>query len=108
MNEQIKRSALSLVGICKKSGHAICGTELICDAIRRNPERVALVLAAGDASDNTKKKLTDKCAYYGVKLIIAEISIAELGAALGKSSAVAAVAVDDAGLARAIEGKLNL
>ena len=108
MNEQIKRSALSLVGICKKSGHAICGTEQICDAIRKSPERIALVLAAGDASGNTKKRLTDKCAYYGVKLIIAEISIAELGDALGKSSAVAAVAVDDAGLAGAIEGKLNL
>lgn len=108
MNEQIKRSALSLVGICKKSGHAICGTEQICDAIRKDPARIALVLTAADASDNTRKKLADKCAYYGVRLIVAELGISELGDALGKSSAVAAVAVDDAGLAHAIESKLNL
>ena len=95
----------SMLGICKKAGHAVIGTELVCDAIRKNQGRVKLAAVACDASENTKKKLSDKCAYYGIKLIFLPLTTAELGAAMGKSSASAAVGITDAGLAEAVMKK---
>ena len=106
MNERGKASLLSMIGLSKKAGHAICGTDMVCDAVRRG--KICLVLAAEGVSDNTKKKLNDKCAYYGVKLIFIPALPDELGHAVGKSGAVAAVGIDDAGFAASIESKLNL
>ncbi len=108
MNEQGYAPLLSMIGICKKAGRAICGTEMVLDAVRKGDGKIRLVIAAGDASDNTKKKLADKSAYYGVKIIFTQLTSAELGGAVGKSGAVAAVGVTDGGLAAAIEKKLNL
>ena len=108
MNEQKKRSLASMIGLCKKAGHAVCGTELVCEALRRGDKKVRLVIGAQDASDNTKKKLTDKCAYYGTKIIFVPLTAEELGGAVGKSGATAAVGITDAGLAEATEKKLNL
>ena len=106
MNEREKAALLSMIGLAKKAGHAICGTDMVCDALRRG--KICLVLAAENVSDNTKKKLSDKCAYYGVKLIFIPATADELGHAVGKSGAVAAVGTDSEGFGASIESKLNL
>ena len=97
-----------MIGICKKAGHAICGTEMVCEALRKGSGAVFLSLVACDASENTKKKLSDKCRFYGVKLIATPLTGSELGDAVGKSGTVAAVAITDAGLSAAVEKKVNL
>ncbi len=99
----MNKSALaSMLGICKKAGQTVIGTEQVCDAVRKKAEWVRLTAVACDISQNTRKKLSDKCAYYGVKLIFLPLTAGELGAAVGKSGSVATVAITDAGLADAV------
>lgn len=58
-------------------------------------KKVYLVLEAGDTSDNTHKKITDKCNFYQVEKIRLETSGAMLGTFVGKSGVLAAVAITD-------------
>jgi hypothetical protein len=60
MNEAEKRSLLSMIGICKKAGAAVCGTDMICEALRRGAKAPAIVVISEDASKNTEKRLTEK------------------------------------------------
>lgn len=108
MNEAEKRSLLSMIGICKKAGAAVSGTDMICEALRRGAEAPAVVIISEDASKNTEKRLTDKCKFYGTEAIKVPVSSSELGDALGKSGTVAAVGITDAGLAEAVKKKINL
>ena len=57
----------STVGLCAKAGAVVCGTPLICEALRKKNPPV-LVLLASDAAKNAEKKLTDKCGFYGVEI----------------------------------------
>lgn len=89
---------LMALGLCKKAGALICGTPLVCTALAsaRRPELA--VLSTG-ASENTKKKLRDKCTYYGVRLCELDASPEEISHAIGGRASVAAVAICDEGLA---------
>ena len=69
---------------------------MIIEAMQKG-KRVYLVLEAQDTSDNTHKKITDKCNFYGVEKIRLEFDGATLAAAVGKSSTLAAVAITDEG-----------
>ena len=65
-----------------------------------------IVIEASDTSENTHKRISDKCIYYKVKHIRIESTCENLGRAVGKS-AVAAVAVADESFCRAILGKIT-
>lgn len=106
MTELQLNNLLMTVGLCAKAGKLVFGTEQICDALHSG-KKVYAVLEASDTSANTHKKLTDKCNYYGVKIFRLEADTAVLAHAVGKSSATAAVAVTDQGLAKAIETKIQ-
>ena len=107
MSEAQKRALASMLGICKKAGHAVCGTEQICEALRKKEKSIYLAVCACDLSDNTKKRLNDKCTYYGAKIIFSELTAAELGTAVGKSGVTAAVGITDEGLAAAVKKKIH-
>lgn len=96
---------LGAIGLCKRAGKLICGTPLICTELHKGGA-VCAVLAASDASDNTKKKLKDKCNFYGVRLIFLPYTAEELARAVGKDSLISAVAITDAQLYRAVEPHL--
>jgi ribosomal protein L7Ae-like RNA K-turn-binding protein len=73
-------------------------------AIRDGAAR--LVIVAGDASNNTKKKFADSCQYYQVPYV--EFGNKEtLGNAIGKEYR-ASVAVTDTGFAKSIGKNLDL
>lgn len=96
------------IGLAAKAGKAVYGTPLICESLRMNGDKkTVLVLEGSDSSDNTHKKLSDKCAFYGVELIRLPIKMEELSEAVGKRSTVAAVGIKDSGLAEAIRMKLK-
>ena len=87
---------LSSLGLCVRAGKVIFGTEQICDAMRAGGAKSpVLVLEAADTSENTHKRISDRCAYYKIKHIRLESSGAQLASALGKTSDLAAVAVTD-------------
>ena len=57
---------LSSLGLCSKAGKLIFGVPMIIEAMQKG-KKIYLVLEAGDTSDNTHKKITDKCSFYGVE-----------------------------------------
>jgi ribosomal protein L7Ae-like RNA K-turn-binding protein len=75
---------------------------MVCEALRGRKPPVLAVLEASDTSENTHKKLADKCAYYQVPLYRLTADTARLGKAIGKTGAVAAVGLTDENLYRAL------
>ena len=77
---------------------------MICDALRRGGKNSPLlVLEAADTSENTHKRLTDKCSYYNIRHVRLLCTGEELAAAVGKSSTIGAVAVTDENFVKLIE-----
>ncbi len=99
----MKAQLSKYLGLCAASKSAVCGSELALSAVRKNPAKVCMMLLASDASARTEKQISDKCAFYKVKLIKLPMTMEELSDALGKSSLVAACAITNCGLAEKIE-----
>ncbi|MBR4039777.1 MAG: ribosomal L7Ae/L30e/S12e/Gadd45 family protein [Clostridia bacterium] len=77
----IERDALySMLGIAMRAGVLTLGSDGVLGAIAAG--KAALVLLDAGASDNTKKKFRDSCAYYGCELV--ETAQDRLGLAIGK------------------------
>ncbi len=90
------------LGLCAASRSLVCGCELALGAVRKNPNKVYLMLLAADASERTAKQVRDKCAYYKIELISLEETMEDLSAAVGKNGLVSAMAVTNKGLAEKI------
>ncbi len=95
---------LSTLGLCVKAGKVVFGVPMICEAMRKGAAKApVLVLEASDTSDNTHKRITDKCNYYKTRLVRLEVGGEQLAAAVGKSAYIGAVAVTDKGLSELVE-----
>jgi len=102
MDNAQKKSLLFRIGLGRKSGKLICGTDAVCDGIRDG--NVIVAICAADASDNSKKRINNCAAYYNKELILLDgITTDELGTAIGKSS-VACVGVTDENIVKLIKG----
>ena len=94
-----------MLGLAMRAGQLTFGEDGVRKAIASGA--AALVLLDAGASDNTKKRMRDSCAYYGVPLM--ETAAGRLGEAVGRpgrmSAAVARGPLCDklAALARAQE-----
>ena len=97
------QKALSLIGLAKRAGRAVPGEGAVKDAIRYG--KAQLVIIAEDASDNTKKSITNSCRYYNVTCYICGTKDT-IGHALGNSHN-AAVCITDSGFAAKIESYLQ-
>ena len=93
MDNNIKQRLFGMLGFATRAGKTIVGTDLVCRAMPSG--KVKLTVISCGASDSTKKKLTVKSEFYGLRSLVAEIDTEELGRVIGKASAVAAVAVTD-------------
>lgn len=96
-------NALRMVGIATKAGRTVSGEFMTENAVRSG--KAALVILAGDASDNTKKKFRNMCEFYDVPIRIYSTKD-ELGHAMGKEFR-ASMAVTDEGLAQTIMKKMD-
>ena len=96
----------SYIGLAKKAGKVTSGVPLIIEALR-SKSKPALVVASATASDNSLKKISDKCNFYGVTLIKVSLSPEELASAVGGMGSVAAVAVNDGGLADLVRSAID-
>ena len=92
--------ALSMIGLCKKAGRLIAGVPLVCDALRDG--RVALVVYAAGAAENSVKRVCDKARSFGAPALAVDAAPEVLGKSIGKTGAVAAVGITDRGFADAI------
>lgn len=87
---------MSLLGLANRARKVISGEELSIKEVRSN--KANLVLLSADASQNTQKKVTDKCKSYNIPCKIVENRFL-LGQAIGKEARVV-VAVLDEGFAK--------
>ena len=98
-------NTLRSLGLARRAGALVCGTPMICDALR-SAKKPFLVVAANDISEGTRKKLTDKCGFYKTPLYTVDVSGEELAQAVGKTGVLAAVAVTDKNLAKLVNKSL--
>ena len=94
---------MGLIGLAKKAGKVLTGESAVKEAIRFG--KAVIVFIAEDASENTKKSITDSCRYYDVDYYIC-LSKEVLGKAVGNEYN-AAVCVTDEGFAGAMLKKIN-
>lgn len=98
----LSKDVYSLLGLCARARKLSSGSLLIND-IRAH--KVNFVIIAEDASDNTKKKITDKCQYYHIDFMICG-DIDHISQAVGKNNRVA-LGITDKGFANKIKSKLG-
>ena len=93
-----------LLGIAKKAGRVVAGTNLVTDSIRAGSvsKCPCAVFLGADVSENTRKRITNCCTYYEVPLYDIPLTVAEIGDAIGKSGSTSAVGITDAGLSDAL------
>lgn len=94
---------LSLLGLAAKAGKIVSGEFATENALKAG--KVFLVLVAEDASENTRKKFRDMCAYRNVPFYITG-SKEVLGRAIGKEYR-ASLGVTDENFAVATRKKLE-
>lgn len=94
------------IGLCRKAGKLIIGTESVCEAVAGGKKPCA-VLLANDNAPNTDRKVRNKCAYYGVRLLQLPLDGETLAHAVGKTSHTAAVAVTDGNMLRLVGGLIG-
>jgi ribosomal protein L7Ae-like RNA K-turn-binding protein len=93
----------NLLGLAARAGKVISGEELVVKSIQK--QNAKIVLLSKDASDNTKKKVMDKCLFYNIDIVwIDDRSV--LGKAIGKEQRVV-VAVNDQGFSKRLKELLD-
>jgi len=97
------RSVLNLIGLARRAGKVAVGARLCESAIKS--KKAKLVIIAEDASDNTKKAISDCATYYKAKCITA-FDKESLGTILG-ADITGCVAVTDKNFADGILTKIE-
>ena len=95
--------ALAMIGLAQKAGKIVSGEFATEKAVKTG--KAALVIVAGDASENTKKMFTNMCAFYKVPLRIYGTK-ETLGRAMGKEYR-ASIALLDRGFAGSVLKLIN-
>lgn len=82
-----------MLGLCRRAGQMIIGTDLVTKSLPS--KKVKLVIYTSDASQNTEKKVTDKCKFYGVECIKSECTSHIISSAIGKSGSVCVLGITE-------------
>lgn len=94
---------LSLLGLATRSRNVVSGGFATEQAVKSG--KACLVIIAGDASDNTRKKFSNMCEFYQVPCAVyGEKEV--LGHAMGKEERTS-LAVTDVGFADSIQKHLK-
>ena len=99
MNDKV----FGMLGLARRAGKIIFGSDAAEKAVRAG--KAVLVIMAEDASDRTKKLMTNKCKSFSVPLYVFS-NATELGNKIGKSD-ISVLAVGDKNFASAIENLLK-
>ncbi|WP_027108499.1 L7Ae/L30e/S12e/Gadd45 family ribosomal protein [Lacticigenium naphthae] len=87
MSPELK--VLNLLGLAMKAGKLTTGESLVLKSVQSNQAKIVLV--AEDASENTKKKFTDKCSYYSVPIFV-KFTKFEMSNAIGRQRTICSIA----------------
>ena len=95
--------ALNTIGICKCANKISYGETLIKDI---KNHKVSLVVICVDTSDNSKKKIIDKCSYYRCEYIVA-FTQEEIISVISRVDPVSAIGIKDSNLAKKLKENLE-
>lgn len=87
-----------IIGLASRARKITTGTEITINSVRKG--KIKLVLLANNASNNTKKHVSDKCSHYKVQ-VIEDFSSEELSQAAGKNN-IMVVGITDSGFSKLI------
>ena len=93
---------LRMLGLAAGAGKLIYGTPMVCEALRKG-KKIYFVFEAEGTSENTHKRIGDKCKFYGARLLRVGVDTSEFARLLGKSGELAVVALTDESFAVGIE-----
>ena len=96
--------ALNTIGMCKCANKISYGETLIKD-IRNH--KISLVVICLDTSDNSKKKIIDKCNYYNCEYVVA-FSKDEIMSVISRVDPVSAIGIKDSNLAKKLKENLKM
>ena len=99
----MNKDTLNFIGLMKSAGALITGTNLVLKGVRSG--KVKMVLVDDSVSDNTFKKITDKCKFYNVSYIKVATGI-DIGLAIGNSSRKV-IGITDPNFVRALKEKID-
>lgn len=97
------KKTINLLGIAKKANKICYGETLLLDIKRC---KVSLVVICSDTSDNSKKRIIDKCNFYGCKYLIA-FNKEDVKKIISREDEVSAVGIKDINLANKIKDDLE-
>ena len=98
----LNSEVLSLLGLAARARKISSGDILLKDIRSKS---ISLVIIAENASENSKKKWSDKCTYYKIDYFVVGLSD-ELSHAIGKDNRVA-LGIKDKGFADKIKSRLG-
>ena len=90
---------LSMLGICRKAGYLVLGSDAVIEALRK--ESAHIVLLTDDLSRRSGEKIATAADHKSVKGLKIPISMEEIERLTGKASGI--IAITDKGLADAVE-----
>lgn len=104
------KKLLGMLGLAARARKLITGTELVTEAVRKQPAKRSngLVLIAADASENTTKRIENCCTHYHVTCIRIAVGKDELSRAVGKMADVAVCALFEKEMANAVRKILEM
>ena len=94
--------ALNTIGLCKCANKISYGETLIKDIVNH---RINLVVICKDTSENSKKKIIDKCNYYKCEYVV-EFTQEEVIRVISRVDPVSAIGIKDANLAKKLKENL--
>lgn len=99
-----KKKLLSLIGLATRARKTVSGEFSTERSVKSGKSQ--MVIVSEEASENTKKKFTNMCAYYKVPIYLFGTKD-ELGHAMGQEFR-ASLSVEDAGFAKSMVGLMNI
>lgn len=103
-----EKKVISLIGIAKKAGKVLAGTDRIVESIRKKDKNgVKLLLCSADASQNTLKRIGNTSTFYGVPFYKLTVDKDELARIIGSDALVSVIGITDAGFGKAMTERLS-
>lgn len=96
-------SATDILGLAMRARKIVIGTEAVVNALRAG--NLSVVILATDASDNTKKKVRDKSATYGV-VVLEALTSSAMSSAIGKRD-IKAIGLTDKGFGQTLSNQIR-
>ena len=99
MEKTNKERILNLIGLATRARKTSMGTDIVINSIQRRDAKIVFI--ASDASNETIKKVQDKCSFYKVDNCLLFDTV-ELNNAVGKNN-IKVVSVNDNGFYNSIK-----